>query len=124
MSTRFRALAFGVALSIPGVLGSPSAAAAAGADGSIGGLTAKFVDVNGVKARYYEAGQGEPMMLIHGGSTGGSSTANVWSRNVAGLAKRFHVFAVDRLGSGLSGNPSNGDYGTSGRRRRSGRGTS
>jgi pimeloyl-ACP methyl ester carboxylesterase len=81
------------------------------ADGSIGGLKAKFVDVNGVKARYYEAGQGEPMVLIHGGSTGGSSTANVWSRNIPGLAKRFHVFAIDRLGSGLSGNPANHDYG-------------
>lgn len=79
-------------------------------DGSIGGLKAKFVDVNGVKARYYEAGQGEPMVLIHGGSTGGSSTANVWSRNLPGLAKRFHVFAIDRLGSGLSGNPADHDY--------------
>jgi len=71
----------------------------------IGGLQSKFVDVNGVKARYYEAGAGEPMVMIHGGFTAGSSTANVFSRNLAGLAKRFHVFAVDRLGSGMSGNP-------------------
>ena len=75
------------------------------ASGSVGGLTAKFVDVKGVKARYYEAGQGEPMVLIHGGSTGGSSTANVWSRNIPALSRKYHVFAVDRLGSGLSGNP-------------------
>lgn len=87
------------------------AAAAPAQDGSIGGLKAKFADVNGVKARYYEAGQGEPMLLVHGGMTGGSSTANVWSRNIPGLAKRFHVFAIDRLGSGLSGNPTNHDYG-------------
>jgi 2-hydroxy-6-oxonona-2,4-dienedioate hydrolase len=71
----------------------------------IGGLHSKFVDVNGVKARYYEAGAGEPMVMIHGGFTAGSSTANVFSRNIAGLAKRFHVFAVDRLASGMSGNP-------------------
>jgi 2-hydroxy-6-oxonona-2,4-dienedioate hydrolase len=83
----------------------------ASSDGSIGGLKAKSVDVNGVRARYYEAGQGEPMLLIHGGFTGGSSTANVWSRNIPGLAKQFHVYAVDRLGSGLTGNPANGDYG-------------
>ena len=88
-----------------------SAAAARAQDGSIGGLKAKVVDVNGVKARYYEAGQGEPLLLIHGGSTGGSSTANVWSRNIPGLAKKYHVFAIDRLGSGLSGNPANHDYG-------------
>jgi pimeloyl-ACP methyl ester carboxylesterase len=79
-------------------------------DGSIGGLKARFVDVNGVRARYYESGQGEPMVLIHGGFTGGSSTANVWSRNIAGLAKKFHVYAVDRLGSGLTGNPPDDDY--------------
>jgi 2-hydroxy-6-oxonona-2,4-dienedioate hydrolase len=71
----------------------------------IGGLHSKFVDVNGVKARYYEAGSGEPMVMIHGGFTAGSSTANVFSRNITGLAQHFHVFAVDRLASGMSGNP-------------------
>jgi pimeloyl-ACP methyl ester carboxylesterase len=77
----------------------------------IGGLHSKFVDVNGVQARYYEAGSGEPMVMIHGGSTAGSSTANVFSRNIEGLSKRFHVFAVDRLASGMSGNPKNdNDY--------------
>jgi pimeloyl-ACP methyl ester carboxylesterase len=80
-------------------------------DGAIGGLEAKFVDIGGVRARYYEAGKGEPMVLIHGGFTGGSSTANVWSRNIPGLAKRYHVYAVDRLGSGLTGNPAGDDYG-------------
>lgn len=85
-------------------------AAAAAYDGAIAGLTAKSIDVNGVRARYYEAGRGEPMVLIHGGFTGGSSTANVWSRNIPGLAKQFHVYAVDRLGSGLTGNPANDDY--------------
>ena len=74
-------------------------------DASIGGLTAKFVDVKGVKTRYYEMGQGEPLVMIHGGSMAGSSTANVFSRNIPGLAKRFHVFAVDRLASGMTANP-------------------
>jgi len=71
----------------------------------IGGLRSKFVEVNGVQARYYEAGTGEPLVMIHGGFTAGSSTANVFSRNIPGLAKRFHVFAVDRLASGMSGDP-------------------
>ena len=34
-------------------------------DGSIDGLKAKFVDVNGIRTRYYEMGSGEPMVLIH-----------------------------------------------------------
>ncbi len=71
----------------------------------IGGLKSKFVDVHGVKARYYEAGQGEPLVMVHGGFTAGSSTANVFSRNIPGLAKHFHVYVVDRLASGMSGNP-------------------
>lgn len=71
----------------------------------IGSLKSKFLDVNGVKARYYEAGQGETMVMVHGGFTAGSSTANVWSRNIPALAKHFHIYAVDRLASGMSGNP-------------------
>lgn len=64
-----------------------------------------------MKARYYEYGQGEPLVMIHGGFTAGSSTANVFSRNIPGLAKRFHVFAVDRQASGMTGNPLNdSDY--------------
>jgi pimeloyl-ACP methyl ester carboxylesterase len=87
------------------ILGGQAAASAANDPASIQGLTSKFVDVNGVRTRYYEMGQGEPMVLVHGGSTAGSSTANVWSRNIPGLAKRFHIFAVDRLGSGMAANP-------------------
>ena len=63
-------------------------------DGSIAGLKAKFVDVKGVKTRYYEAGQGEPMVLVHGEGWSGHSSANTWSKNIPGLAKRFHVFAA------------------------------
>ena len=97
------------------VLGGPAAAAAANDPASMQGLTSKFVEVNGVRTRYYEMGQGEPMVLVHGGSTAGSSTANVWSRNIPGLAKHFHIFAVDRLGSGMTDNPLEGkDYSTQG----------
>ncbi len=104
------AVAIALAALVPGT-GVPVEAQGT-SDGSIGGLHAKFVDVNGVRTRYYEEGQGEPMLLLHGGSTAGSSTANVWSRNIPGLAKRFHVFAIDRLGSGLTGNAEDNDYGT------------
>jgi 2-hydroxy-6-oxonona-2,4-dienedioate hydrolase len=97
------------------ILGGQAAASAANDPASIQGLTSKFVDVKGVKTRYYEMGQGKPMVLVHGGATAGSSTANVWSRNIPGLAKHFHIFAVDRLGSGMTGNPlEDKDYSTQG----------
>lgn len=73
--------------------------------GSIDGLEAKFVDVGGVRTRYYDNGRGEPIVLVHGGGMGGASTANNWSRNIRGLAERFRVIAVDRLAQGMTGNP-------------------
>lgn len=81
------------------------ARAQVGPNGEIDGLTAKFVDVNGVRTRYYDYGHGEVILLIHGGMIGGSSTANNWSRNIPGLAKRFRVVALDRLAQGMTGNP-------------------
>ncbi|MBV9119764.1 MAG: alpha/beta hydrolase [Chloroflexi bacterium] len=71
---------------------------------SIEGLTAKFCDIEGVRTRYYEAGSGEPMLLCHGGLPGASS-ANVWTLNIPGLGEHFHVFAADKMGSGLTDNP-------------------
>ncbi len=76
-----------------------------GPNGEIDGLTAKFVDVNGVKTRYYDYGQGEAIVLVHGGYPGSPFSANNWSRNLAGLAKRFRVIAVDQLAQGMTGNP-------------------
>jgi 2-hydroxy-6-oxonona-2,4-dienedioate hydrolase len=75
-------------------------------DGSIDGLKAKFVDVNGIKTRYYEMGTGEPMVVIHAEEGfSGHASANYFAKNIPGLAKHFHVFALDRLGSGLTDNP-------------------
>jgi hypothetical protein len=36
--------------------------AASAPNGEVYGIKAKFVDVNGIKNRYYELGQGEPMV--------------------------------------------------------------
>ena len=103
-----------VAVMIPALVGlrGQGQAPAAGAPpagvsptGSLGGLEAKFIDVKGVRTRYYEAGQGEPMVLVHGEGWAGHSSANTWVKNIPGLAKRFHVFAVDKLASGMTGNP-------------------
>jgi pimeloyl-ACP methyl ester carboxylesterase len=73
--------------------------------GSLGGLEAKFVDVNGVRTRYYDAGRGEPLVLVHGEGFSGHSSANTWVKNIPGLARRFHVVAADKLASGMTANP-------------------
>jgi len=86
-------------------LSSGQTSAEVGPNGEIDGLTAKLVNVNGVQTRYYDYGQGEPLLLVHGGGIGGSSTANNWTRNIPGLAERFRVIAVDRLAQGMTGNP-------------------
>jgi len=72
---------------------------------SIGGYEAKFVDVNGIRTRYYEAGSGEPMILLHGAPWGGVASANTWVDNIATLSKHFHVYAPDRIGAGMTDNP-------------------
>ena len=96
---------FSVALAFLTALLATSAQGAVAANGEIAGLKAKFVDVNGIRTRYYEMGQGEPMVLVHGGGWSGHSSANVWSKNIPGLARRFHVYALDKIGSGMTDNP-------------------
>ena len=92
------------------------AGAQVGANGEIDGLTAKFIDVNGIRTRYYDYGEGEPIVLIHGGGTGGPSTANNWSRNIRGLAERFRILAVDRMAQGMTGAPKDdADFNSRGR---------
>lgn len=67
-----------------------------------------FVDVDGIRTRYFEAGEGEPMLLLHGGNFGEQDNvdcANNWDLNWDMFAKDFHVFAIDRLGQGFTDNP-------------------
>ncbi len=67
----------------------------------------KFIDVEGLRVRYLEEGEGAPLLLLHGASLG--SSADVWSENLPAFAARgFHAIAVDQPGFGLSDNPA--DY--------------
>ncbi len=70
---------------------------------TVEGLTATLDDVNGLRVRYYEAGKGEPLVLLHGGRLTVFNSANMWARNVAGLSQHLHVFALDRYGYGMTG---------------------
>ena len=64
----------------------------------------KFVAVDGLNLRYIEAGQGHPLILLHGASLG--SSADVFLRNMSPLAAAgFRPIAFDSPGFGLSGTP-------------------
>lgn len=50
---------------------------------------------------YYEEGEGEPLILVHGIG----QTAYTWRKVFRELAQSFHVYAVDLPGHGFSGKP-------------------
>lgn len=87
------------------LVGASRARADFSSNGEVAGLNAQFMNVNGVRTRYYEAGTGEPMVLVHGGDLSGHSSANVWSKDIPLFAKQFHVFAPDALAAGMTDNP-------------------
>ncbi len=69
----------------------------------------RFVEVDGVRVHYQEAGdpRAPALVLIHGFA----SSTLVWSKVFLRLADAgFHVIAVDMLGFGYSGKPRNGEY--------------
>src|SRR5215217_2112941 len=69
----------------------------------------RFVDVDGVRVHYQEAGDenAPALVLIHGFA----SSTLVWSKVFLALAEEGHrVIAVDLLGYGYSAKPKNGEY--------------
>jgi 2-hydroxy-6-oxonona-2,4-dienedioate hydrolase len=68
----------------------------------------KWVEAGGIATRYFEAGQGENLILFHGGSVGAPNLCECaidWELNFDNLARRFHVYAPDKLGQGHTGLP-------------------
>jgi pimeloyl-ACP methyl ester carboxylesterase len=68
----------------------------------------RYVDVDGIRTRYFESGGGPIVVLFHGGNFGSQDAAlssEDWSLNFDALAEHFHVFAFDKLGQGLTDNP-------------------
>jgi pimeloyl-ACP methyl ester carboxylesterase len=63
----------------------------------------KFADFGGVKILYIDRGQGEPIVLLHGGTS--SLESWVEAGVVADLQKNFRVIAFDARGSGKSDKP-------------------
>ncbi|WP_375207837.1 alpha/beta fold hydrolase [Hyphococcus sp.] len=64
----------------------------------------KSVNVGGINTNYIEAGNGYPIVLIHGSGPGVTAFAN-WRGVIPDLAKSFHVFAPDMVGFGYTDCP-------------------
>lgn len=58
-----------------------------------------FVDVRGRNLHYESAGEGDPLVLVHGGFL----DHRMWMLNVPVLAERFRVVTLDLPGHGQSG---------------------
>src|SRR5512132_3263013 len=57
---------------------------------------AEYVELGGVRTWYDESGEGEPLVLLHGGLV----DARFFEKNIGPLAARFHVFTPERRGHG------------------------
>ncbi len=67
---------------------------------------ARYVDVNGVRTRYFDKGEGPVLLLVHGGQPSAADfNAWEWQQNFDGFAKDFRVIALDRIGQGYTDNP-------------------
>ncbi len=65
----------------------------------------RFAQVGSIRTRYYDAGSGPNLVLIHGGQFGSYYSLDSWSLNLDGFAQAFRVVAFDKLGQGHTDNP-------------------
>ncbi|MEZ5737115.1 MAG: alpha/beta hydrolase [Novosphingobium sp.] len=61
-------------------------------------MRVRFADIAGIRTRYYEAGSGRPVLLVHGGG----AASDTWVRNIETIASRYRVIAPDLVGHGFS----------------------
>lgn len=65
------------------------------------GARSRYVQLGDIRTHYLEAGEGEPLLLLHSGEFGGRAEFS-WRYNLAALATRYHVVAPDFVGFGRS----------------------
>jgi 2-hydroxy-6-oxonona-2,4-dienedioate hydrolase len=61
-------------------------------------MRVSFIDLDGIRTRYYHQGSGFPVLLIHGLGI----TAESWLPNIDALGEHFAVYAPDLLGHGFT----------------------
>jgi pimeloyl-ACP methyl ester carboxylesterase len=60
------------------------------------------IEANGLRIYYEIHGEGEPLLLIHGGT----ATSQSWASHLPAFTEHFQVFAPDSRGHGRTDNPS------------------
>lgn len=68
-------------------------------------IESKRVRVGELDIHYYRGGQGDPLVVIHGGANG----AKAWMKNIRELSRKYTVYVPDLPGYGLS-QSIEGDY--------------
>ncbi|MFA9472411.1 MAG: alpha/beta fold hydrolase [Deltaproteobacteria bacterium] len=63
--------------------------------------TSHYIQVNNLRIHYLEAGEGEPILLLHGFPT----SSHLWRNVMPELAKTHRAIAIDLPGYGLSDKP-------------------
>src|SRR5713226_9334168 len=71
-----------------------------------GGMPTELI--NGFHMYYEVAGQGVPLLFVHGGLGGGRGSALFRQHHMAAFAQHVHVIAFDRRAAGLSETPTTG----------------
>lgn len=66
--------------------------------------TSRYINADGVRIHYHEAGSGPVLLCIHGGAPGAYGWGN-FGQNVPELAEHFRVLVVDLPGYGKSDKP-------------------
>jgi len=66
----------------------------------------KYAEVSGYKLAYQTAGEGEPLLLVHGITT----YSFIWRRIIPKLKTNYKITAVDLLGCGASDKPLDIEY--------------
>ncbi|WP_454791211.1 alpha/beta fold hydrolase [Mycolicibacterium lutetiense] len=61
----------------------------------------KSVHVDGLTTSYLESGQGDPVVLLHGGEFGAGAELG-WEHAIGALSEHYRVLALDMLGFGES----------------------
>ena len=59
-----------------------------------------YVQANGLNMYYEEYGNGEPLILLHSGT----STSRMWRPHIPFFAEHFRVIALDSRGHGRTNN--------------------
>lgn len=77
------------------------------APADIGGYRSKLMLADGIPTRYYDVGQGTPLVLVHGAGWRGLASGNTFVPLFRHLGEHYRLIAPDKLGSGLTGNPKN-----------------